>query len=133
MDKNEQVKVLFEGAMSLYNTIDIETNNAENNYKDAETEIKKVLNGEEALFVPEDDSLAGMLFQYINLGYAVCGLKYLEMILNNKNISVSAVGYALQVLNNNTEKLNKYIQLYGELPEESEPTIKEQEFKGISE
>ena len=133
MDKNEQVKNLFEGAMSLYNTIDMETNNVENTYKDAETKIKEILGDEEAMFAP-DNEVAGMLFQYLNLGYAVCGLKYLDMLFNNKSISGTAVGYALEVLNTNTDKLNKYIQLYGELPEEGkEKPIEEKELKGISE
>ena len=129
---DEKVKELFEGAMSLYNTIDIDTNNTENKYKDAETKIKGILNGEEALFAP-DDELTGMLFQYLNLGYAVCGLKYLDMLFNNKAISGAAVGYALQVLNTNTEKLNKYIEMYGELPEDESKPIEEKELKGISE
>lgn len=133
MDKNEQVKNLFEGAMSLYNTIDIETNKVENTYKDAETKIKEVLNGEEVMLAP-DNEVAGMLFQYLNLGYAVCGLKYLDMIFNNKSIAGTAVGYALETLNRNTETLNKYIAKYGELKEDnSENKVDDKEFKGISE
>lgn len=133
MDKNEQVKNLFEGAMSLYNTIDIETNKVENTYKDAETKIKEILGDEEAMFAPDND-VAGMLFQYLNLGYAVCGLKYLDMIFNNKSISGTAVGYALEKLNENTELLNRYIDKYGVLEDEkSEGPIEEKEFKGISE
>lgn len=133
MDKNEQVKNLFEGAMSLYNTIDIETNGAENTYKDAETKIKEILGDEEAMFAP-DDEVAGMLFQYLNLGYAVCGLKYLDMMFNNKSISGTAVGYALEKLNENTELLNRYIDKYGALPdEEGNKAVEEKEFKGISE
>ena len=133
MDKNEQVKNLFEGAMSLYNTIDIETNKVENTYKDAETKIKEVLNGEEAMLAPDND-VAGMLFQYLNLGYAVCGLKYLDMIFNNKSIAGTAVGYALETLNKNTELLNRYIDKYGALKDDdTESKIEEKEFKGISE
>lgn len=133
MDKNEQVTNLFDGAMSLYNTIDIETNGVENTYTTAEDKIKEVLAGEEAMFA-DDSNIGGMLFQYLNLGYAVCGLKYLDMIFNNKSIAGTAVGYALQVLNENTALLNKYIELYGELPnEETEKPIEEKELKGISE
>lgn len=134
MDKKDnQVVDLFEGAMSLYNTINVETNKVENEYKDAETEIKKVLGDEEPLFVPDDDAVSGMLFQYLNLGYAVCGLKYLDMLFNNKSIAGTAVGYALQVLNANTEELIKYKELYGDLPsEDGEKPIEEKELQGIS-
>lgn len=132
MSEDEKVKTLFDGAMSLYNTIDIETNNKENNYTTAEDKIKEVLNGEEPLYVKEDE-LAGMLFQYLNLGYAVTGIKYLDMLFNNKSIAATAVGYALSTLNDNTEKLLKYQQLYGELPDTENKVVEEKELKGISE
>ena len=131
---DEKVKELFEGAMSLYNTIESEKEGSDKEYKDADTKIKEVLNGEEPLFIQDDDAIAGMLFQYLNLGYAVCGVKYLDMIMENRNIAGTAMGYALQTLNKNTEELIKYKQLYGELetPEDGKP-IEEKELKGISE
>lgn len=130
-NKDEQVKNLFEGTMSLYNTIDIDTSGVENTYVDAETKIKEVLNGEEALYVPNTE-LSQMLFQFLNLGYGVCGIKYLDMIFNNKGIATTAVGCALEKLNENTELLNRYIERYGLLEDEGNK-IEEKELKGISE
>ena len=139
-DKNEQVKTLFEGAMSLYHTIESESRvcDADNpepskEYTNAEDKIKEVLNGEEPLYIPIDDAVSGMLFQYTNLGYGVVGIKYLEMLLNNKTIATTVLGYALQTLNQNTEELIKYKNKYGELEESSDKPIEEKELKGISE
>ena len=138
-DKTKQVAELYEGAMSLYNTIEgdtlVENGNKEElkAYTNAEDKVKDILNGEEPLFIPEDEELAGMLFQYLNLGYALVGVKYLDMLFNNKNISATAVGYALQVLNKNTEELIKYREKYGELEENKENVIEEKELSGISE
>lgn len=139
-DKNEQVKTLFEGAMSLYHTIESESRvcDAEHpepskKYTNAEDKIKEVLNGEEPLYIPIDDAVSGMLFQYANLGYGVVGIKYLEMLLNNKTIATTVLGYALQTLNQNTEELIKYKNKYGELEESSDKPIEEKELKGISE
>ena len=132
-DKNEQVVDFYEGAMSLYNTIDIEFNNKENTYTNAEDKIKEILGDEEAMYIQTDDELAGMLFQYTNLGYAVTGVKYLDMLLNNKNIAAMALGYALEVLNRNTEQLIKYKDKYGELENTNNNKIEEKELKGISE
>ena len=101
------MKELVEGAMSLYNTIELETNNTENKYTTGEDKIKEVLGNEEPLFIQEEDKVAGMLFQYLNLGYALCGVKYIDMLLNNKAVSTTAIGYALQTLNKNTEELLK--------------------------
>lgn len=130
---DSKAKDLFEGAMSLYNTIESEKDGSDKEYKDAETKIKEILGEEEPLFI-QDDAVAGMLFQYLNLGYAVCGIKYLDTILENKNISATAIGYALQTLNKNTEELIKYKQLYGELTDNSsDKAIKDEKLKGISE
>lgn len=127
-DKTKQVEDLYEGAMSLYNTIDIETNKKENTYKNAESKIKEILDGEQALYVHLDDEIAGMLFQYLNLGYAVIGVKYLDMITNNKTIAATATGYALETLNNTAKELMRYKEKYGELDKDNI----ENELKGIS-
>lgn len=138
-DKTKQVAELYEGAMSLYNTIEgdylVDSGSKEElkAYTNAENKVKEILNGEEPLFIPDNDEVAGMLFQYLNIGYALVGVKYLDMLLNNKNISATAVGYALQVLNKNTGELIKYKQKYGELEEEKENVIEEKELSGISE
>lgn len=139
-DKNEQVKDLFEGAMSLYHTIDIESrvSDAEHpepaiKYTNAEDKIKEVLNGEEPLYIPLDDAVSGMLFQYANLGYGVLGIKYLEMLLHNNTIATTVLGYALQTLNKNTEELIKYKNKYGELESNSDKPIEEKKLSGIKE
>ena len=132
MNKDEQVSNLFEGAMSLYNTVDIETNGVENKYTNAQDKIKEVLNGEEPLYVPNDDPVASMLFQYLNIGYGVCGLKYLDMISNNKNIMTTAVGFALQKLNQFAEE-NQRLALELEELRPTEKGVEEKEYKGISE
>lgn len=138
-DKTKQVAELYEGAMSLYNTIEgdylVDSGSKEElkAYTNAENKVKEILNGEEPLFIPDNEEVAGMLFQYLNIGYALVGVKYLDMLFNNKNISATAVGYALQVLNKNTEELIKYKQKYGELEEEKENVIEEKELSGISE
>lgn len=125
------MKDLVEGTMSLYNTIELEVSeNKENNYTTAEDKIKEVLGNEEPMLIQEDDVVAGMLFQYLNLGYALCGVKYIDMILNSKAVASTAIGYALQTLNNNTEELLKYKEKYGELENSS---VKVEEPKGISE
>ena len=131
---DEKVKDLFEGAMSLYNTIESEKCGKSIDYTNAEDKIKEVLNGEDPMYIQEDDAIAGMLFQYLNLGYAVVGISYLDMLLNSPTVAMTAIGYALQTLNKNTEALMKYKQLYGDLPQnEKEKPIEEKELKGISE
>ena len=128
-DKTGQVANLYEGAMSLYNTIEIEGSEKENTYTTAEDKIKEVLNNEQPLNIQRDDAVGGMLFQYLNLGYAVCGIKYLDMIMNNKSVASTAVGYALETLNSMAEELLKYKDKYGELEKEN---IEDKELKGIS-
>jgi len=124
MDKTEQVKDLYEGAMSLYNTIDIESNKVENKYTNAEDKVKEVLNGDEPLYIDESDGLAAALFQDVNVGYGVCGVRYLDMITNNKNISAMVLGYALQLVNK-LAKENQDLAIKKE--------INNKEFEGISE
>lgn len=129
-NKEELMKTLTDGAMSLYNTVDIETNEKENTYTTAEDKIKEILGAEEPLFVGDDDAVATMLFQYVNIGYGICGLKYLDMIINNKSISAMVLGYTLQKLNQFAEE---NVQLAIEKEGVPEEQISEKEFKGISE
>lgn len=129
-NKEEIMKNLTDGAMSLYNTVDIETNNKENTYTSAEDKIKEILGSEEPLFVGDDDAVATMLFQYVNIGYGICGLKYLDMIINNKSIASMVLGYTLQKLNQFAEE-NVQLALKQETSKESK--ISEKEFKGVSE
>lgn len=129
-NKEEIMKNLTDGAMSLYNTVDIETNNKENTYTSAEDKIKEILGSEEPLFVGDDDEVATMLFQYVNIGYGICGLKYLDMIINNKSIASMVLGYTLQKLNQFAEE-NVQLALKQETSKESK--ISEKEFKGVSE
>ena len=129
-NKEEIMKNLTDGAMSLYNTVDIETNNKENTYTSAEDKIKEILGSEEPLFVGDDDEVVTMLFQYVNIGYGICGLKYLDMIINNKSIASMVLGYTLQKLNQFAEE-NVQLALKQETSKESK--ISEKEFKGVSE
>ena len=122
---------LIEGAMSLYNTIDIEVNNKDNTYTTGEAKVKEVLGNEQPLFIQDDDEVGGMLFQYLNIGYALCGVKYVDMILNNKAVATTAIGYALQTLNKNTEELIKYREKYGSLEDDGNEPISLEELKGV--
>lgn len=138
-DKNKQVENLFEGAMSLYNTIELDTTEKENTYTNAENKIKEVLNNEEPVYISEDEPVSAAIFQNVNLGYAVCGIKYLEMIANNPNIVITALGYALQKVNEfakENEGLayeNEMLKHNAGLCSEEPSGIKDKELKGISE
>ena len=127
------MKDLVEGAMSLYNTIDIEVNKKENTYTDGDAKVKEILNNEQPLFIQDDDEVGGMLFQYLNIGYALCGVKYIDMLLNNKALATTAIGYALQTLNKNMEELIQYREKYGALEDEGNEPISIEELKGIKE
>ena len=61
------MKELVEGAMSLYNTIELETNNTENKYTTGEDKIKEVLGNEEPLFIQEEDKVAAVDLMRKNL------------------------------------------------------------------
>lgn len=138
-NKDKQVENLFDGAMSLYNTIELDTTGKENTYTNAEDKIKEVLNGEEPVFISEDEPISAAIFQNVNLGYAVCGIKYLEMIANNQNIVITALGYALQKMNEfakENEGLayeNEVLKHNANLGSEEPSGIEDKELKGISE
>lgn len=126
----EQYKELVEGTMSLYNTIDIESGK-ENTYTNADDKIKEILNGEDPLFISEEDSVARMLFQYLNVGYGLVGIKYLDKMFENKTIAANAVGYALQLLNEKLVELLEYESKYGKLHDGEEKKVEVNEAKGI--
>lgn len=126
----ERAKELVEGTMSLYNTIEVE-GGKENNYTNADDKIKEILNGEEPLFISEEDSVARMLFQYLNVGYGLVGIKYLDKIFENKTIAANAVGYALQLLNEKLVDLLEYESKYGKLHDDNEKKVEVNEAKGI--
>lgn len=140
MDKNKfesSVKDLTDGAMSLYHTIqcdnmvcDADHPTKAPEYTNADDKIKEVLNGEKPVYIPSDDSLSATLFQYANIGYSICGVKYLEMLNNSKNISVMILGYALD-LANRLAKENQDLAM--ENISKSNEGIEEKELPGISE
>ena len=67
MDKEKQVENLFDGAMSLYNTIELDTTGKENTYTNAEDKIKEVLNGEEPVFISEEEPISAAIFQNVRI------------------------------------------------------------------
>ena len=83
--------------------------------------------------------IGSAIFQNVNLGYAVCGIKYLEMIANNQNIVITALGYALQKMNEfakENEGLayeNEVLKHNANLGSEEPSGVEDKELKGISE
>ena len=141
MDKNKfegSMKELVDVAMSLYHTIqcdsmvcDAEHPEQAPKYTTAEDKIKEVLNSEEPVYIPSDDGLTATLYQDVNVGYAVCGVKYLEMIHNSKNISVMVLGYVLDLANRLAKENQDLALAIASMKQDK--GIVEKELPGISE
>ena len=103
-NSEDKAKQLFEESIALYHTIDCGDDVKE--WESPEKELEKILKGEKPLF-SSDLSLPSHLALLTLIGYQNVGVKYLDKITDNKNISARIIEGLISRLNEVSEVLSE--------------------------